>query len=250
MNPHRRNILYRQKLERTKEYSLHQPPLYREYPFTIHPFALLPPTIFPLFFPPLRDKVVPRFRRSRIDRKTHTWTHPVPGTKIIFASSSFCLWKKKKIETEGEREGKMEKQWSVQRIKGLSSEKRSFVAGGWNWRKLRDIRSAYMPHVRDPFRRLVWISEARNNNARERTILSMVFVFFRRERERGLIGYFSSARCLLRRKIGGNRFHSSISRYTIKSHRHPFFPFIDLFFFSWELAEFSTFQYLKFVNNN
>lgn len=144
----------------------------------------------------------------------------------------------------------MEKQWSVQRIKGLSSEKRSFVAGGWNWRKLRDIRSAYIPHARDPFRRLVWISEARNNNARERTILSMVFVFFRRERERGLIGYFSSARCLLRRKIGGNRFHSSISRYTIKSHRHPFFPFIDLFFFSWELAEFSTFQYLKFVNNN
>lgn len=206
MNPHRRNILYRQKLERTKEYSLHQPPLYREYPFTIHPFALLPPTIFPLFFPPLRDKVVPRFRRSRIDRKTHTWTHPVPGTKIIFASSSFCLWKKKKIETEGEREGKMEKQWSVQRIKGLSSEKRSFVAGGWNWRKLRDIRSAYMPHVRDPFRRLVWIYPRQGIFPKERTILSMVFIFFGRERERGLIGYFSSARCPLRRKIGGSRF--------------------------------------------
>lgn len=125
----------------------------------------------------------------------------------------------------------MEKQWSVQRIKGLSSEKRSFVAGGWNWRKLRDIRSAYMPHVRDPFRRLVWIYPRQGIFPKERTILSMVFIFFGRERERGLIGYFSSARCPLRRKIGGNRFHSSISRYTIKSHRHRFFPFIDLFFF-------------------
>lgn len=71
-------------------------PFIASIPSRFTPSLFFPPTIFPLFFPPLRDKVVPRFRRSRIDRKTHTWTHPVPGTKIIFASSSFCLWKKKK----------------------------------------------------------------------------------------------------------------------------------------------------------
>lgn len=90
-------------------------------------------------FPPLRDKVVPRFRHSRIIENAHVNT---VKTKIIFASSSFSL-KNRHRERERERRRKMEKQWSVQCIKGLSSEKRSFVAGGWNWRKLRDIRSAY-----------------------------------------------------------------------------------------------------------
>lgn len=49
-------------------------------------------------FPPLRDKVVPRFRHSRIIENAHVNT---VKTKIIFASSSFSL---KNRDRERERE--------------------------------------------------------------------------------------------------------------------------------------------------
>lgn len=147
-------------------------------------------------FPPLRDKVVPRFRHSRIIENAHVNT---VKTKIIFASSSFSL-KNRDRERERERRRKMEKQWSVQCIKGLSSEKRSFVAGGWNWRKLRDIRSAYAARSW-PVSKTVNIYPRNNEGTHH-------FVFFGRwsEGEKGWLPLQRDeskvARCPLRRNGG------------------------------------------------
>lgn len=201
-------------------------------------------------FPPLRDKVVPRFRHSRIIENAHVNT---VKTKIIFASSSFSL-KNRDRERERERR-KMEKQWSVQCIKGLSSEKRSFVAGGWNWRKLRDIRSAYAARSW-PVSKTVNIYP-RNNEGTHHCFDG--FRFFR-EVEWGGKGLVTFA---ARRKQGdtvsitkewGKLVSTSFSRplpplhAIIKSYRDDrFFPLIDLLP-PWEKKRSNSVQYLKFVN--
>lgn len=136
-------------------------------------------------FPPLRDKVVPRFRHSRIIENAHVNT---VKTKIIFASSSFSL-KNRDRERERGGGGKWRNNGACSVLRDYHPKSDPLSQEGETGGSCA-ISAVRMPHARDPFRRL-WIYI--QGITRGRTIVSMVFVFsgggVRGER----VGYLCSA---------------------------------------------------------
>lgn len=199
-------------------------------------------------FPPLRDKVVPRFRHSRIIENAHVNT---VKTKIIFASSSFSL-KNRDRERERGGGGKWRNNGACSVLRDYHPKSDPLSQEGETGGSCA-ISAVRMPHARDPFRRL-WIYI--QGITRGRTIVSMVFVFFGRwsEGEKGWLPLQRDeskvARCPLRRN-GGSWFqplslpplHAIIKSYL----DDRFFPLIDLLP-PWEKNWSNSVQYLKFVN--